>query len=116
MLKQRLQIFLTSMLFVVTAGCSLSKGNVGQVQSYVVPAVEAAWILRGEPIEFEGELWYPQDGIETILDSEVYLLMTYKGGQVFTDKIDVRPYNRLYTKFGYNQFRYFQRKEEDDSH
>ncbi len=94
-----------SLLFL--AGCATQTGNVGNVQSYMSPSVEAKWIRDGEPIEFEGELWYPADGIESLLDSEVYHIGEYKDVQIFIDKLDVRPYERLYTKYGKNQFRYF---------
>lgn len=96
------------------AGCAKPAGNVGNVQSYSAAAVEAQWIRDGEPIEFEGQMWYPADGVESLLDSEVYLLGEQRGAQFFADKTDVRPYNRLYTKFGKNQFRYFEKKDADD--
>ena len=91
-----------------------STGNVGQMQVYAYPPIEAEWIRKGEPISFEGELWYPQDGIETFLDSEIYLLGEYQEVQFFVEKLDVRPYKRLYTKFAHNQYRYFEKKEGND--
>lgn len=95
------------------SGCATQAGNTGNVVGFSTPAVEAQWIRDGEPIEFEGHLWYPADGIETLLDSEVYLVGEYRDVQVFVDKIDVRPYDRLYTKFGKNKFRYFLRKAQE---
>lgn len=94
-------------------GCSPlpSGGNVGNLQSYPTPAIEAQWIRDGRPIEFEGSVWYPADGLEAMQDSEVYLVAEYKGVQVFVDRIDVRPYERLYTKFSKNRFRYFRQKD-----
>lgn len=68
---------------------------------------EAAWIINGEPIEYEGKKWYPQDGIEILTDEEVYLLGTYRDVMFFAEKTDVRPYRRIYTQFGPNKFRYF---------
>lgn len=105
----KLTVFL-AVLVLACAGCSVSRkeGNVGQVQSYGFTDAEADWIRNGEPVEFEGQLWYPQDGIEILLDSEVQMIGEYRGLQVFVDKVDVRPYRRLYTKFGRNQFRYFE--------
>lgn len=91
-------------------GCINTQGNVGNVQSYLIPAVEAPWIRNGEPIEYEGELWYPADGTESLQDSEVFLIGEQRGIQFFVDKLDVRPYNRLYTKFGRNKFRYFKKR------
>ena len=94
------------------AGCVTQTGNVGNLQSFSAPMVEAKWIRDGEPIEFEEALWYPADGIEGLMDSEVYHVGEYKGTQVFIDKLDVRPYERLYTKYGKNQFRYFEKEKQ----
>ena len=104
--------FGVSLYLIFLAGCnsiSGAGGNVGQVQSYPAVSIEAQWIRNGEPIEFANELWYPQDGVETLLDSEVYLLGEYKGVQFFAEKIDVFPLERIYTKFGRNKFRYYEK-------
>ncbi len=102
-------IFILGVFF--WAGCG--GGNIpnrGQMDIYRFPSIEAAWVQNGEPIEFEGELWYPTDGVENLLDSEVYLVGEYRGVQFFIEKTDIRPYDRLYTKFARNRFRYFQKK------
>ncbi len=96
-----------SLLFL--AGCSHKAGNVGNLAAYKTPSGEAQWIRNGEPIQFADELWYPQDGVDILLDGEVYLIGEYKGVQFFVEKIDVQPYNRVYTKFGRNKFRIFER-------
>ncbi len=107
-----INIFFVIALLLICAGCHSSAGNIGQLQSFEVPSMEAEWIRQGEPIEFEGDLWYPQDGTESLIDSEVYLMGEIRGVQFFTDKEDVRPFERLYTKFGRNKYRYFEKKEE----
>ncbi len=78
---------------------------------FIVPEVEARWIREGESIEFEGEKWYPQDSLDYLRDDEVYYLGDYRNVQFFVEKIDVRPYDRLYTKFGQYQFRVFQKED-----
>jgi len=95
------------------AGCMSMEGNVGQMTVYATPAQEADWIRNGDPIEYEDELWYPRDRIELLLDSEVVLLGIYKEVQFFVEARDVRPYNRLYTKFGKNKFRIFGKNGND---
>ena len=100
--------------FLPAAGCQSTEGNVGRVQSYPLASVEAAWIRNGEPIEFEGRSWYPSDGVENFLDSEMDLLGEYRGVQFFADKVDIRPYERLYTKFGRNKFRFFEKRAGPD--
>ena len=98
-------------MVILISGCLTSGGNVGELQSYPFPSREAEWILNGEPIEYETDLWYPKDGVENFLDSEVYLLGEYRGVQLFVEKQDVRPYDRIYTKFGRNQYRYFEKRK-----
>lgn len=72
--------------------------------------LEPEWIRNGEPIEFEGELWFPADSIENLLDMEVYQVGVYKGIPIFIELTDVRPYDRIYTRFGKHQFRFFQKE------
>ncbi len=91
-------------------GCVSTVGNDGQLQSYSFATVEPQWIRDGEPIEFDQELWYPADDTENLTDNEVTLLTEHRGVQVFIDEKDVKPYHRLYTKFGKNKFRYFEKQ------
>ncbi len=115
-LNNILKIFFGLSSLIILSGCSsFFVNNQGQIQGVAPPKIEAEWIRNGEPIEYQGENWYPKDDTETLLDSEMFFLMNYKDVAVFVDKIDVKPYNRLYTKFGYNKFRYFERRKEDDS-
>ena len=104
--------------FVLTVGLSGCAGgsvsNGGQLESYRVPSQETEWIINGDPIEYDGKLWYPQDGIANLYDSEVYLIGEYRGVQFFVERIDVKPYNRIYTKFSRNQYRYFELKKENE--
>ena len=97
-------------LAITTTGCQSTKGNSGHMQSYLLNSTEAAWIHNGEPIEFEGGLWYPADGVEGFLDSEMLHMGNYQGVDFFTDKVDVRPFERLYTKFDTNKFRFFEKR------
>ncbi len=95
-------------------GCSHTPNqNEGQLQSYRVPDVEAGWIREGQPIEYEGKRWYPINDVEVLLDMEVYQVSEYKGVQIFVDKVDTKPYKRLYTKFAKNKFRYFEKRDHD---
>lgn len=89
--------------------------NRGMMPTYAFTNVEAEWIRNGEPIEFEGQKWYPMDGIDSLTDAEVMLMGEYREVKFFIDKIDVRPYDRLYTKFGVNKYRYFEKKLPDKS-
>ena len=95
-------------------GCaSLNANNDGQVQSYPAPVIEAAWIRNGEPIEYDVAKWYPVNDYEVLQDPEVFQVSEYKDVQVFVEKIATKPYDRLYTKFDKNKFRYFERRDND---
>ncbi len=107
------KFYMVMMAFLFLTGCYSSGGNIGQLQIYKVPVMEAEWIRNGEPIEFEKESWYPVDDVEHLLDSEVIPVGEYRGVQIFVEKVDVRPYERLYSKFNVNQFRYFEKKKDD---
>ena len=112
--RKLLRFGLCSVFIVFLGGCaSLNSGNDGQVQSYPAPAIEASWIRDGQPIEFDGYKWYPVNDFEVLEDSEVYQITEYKGVQVFVEKIAIKPYARLYTKFDKNKFRYFERRDND---
>ena len=97
-------------LVFLAAGCA-SPGGKGSNWISTSVAVEPEWIRNGEPIEFEGELWYPADSVENLLNSEVYQVGEYREIQVFVDYTDVKPYDRLYTKFSKNKFRFFQKRQ-----
>ncbi len=97
------------------AGCIRSSGgNSGQLQSYPAPLIEAGWIRNGEPIIYEGDEWYPARDVENFLDTEVFQIGEYKGVQIFVDKVDIKPYERLYTKFAKGKYRYWLRNLDND--
>ena len=101
-------------LVLFAAGCiNTSSGNSGQLQSYPAPVVEAGWIRSGEPIIYDGHKWFPVRDIEVLQDSDVYQIGEYKRVQIFVDKVDIKPYRRIYTKFAKNKFRYFERTKND---
>ncbi len=94
----------------LAGGCAAGGiNNRGMMPTYAFTNVEPEWIRNGEPIEFEGHKWYPKDGIDSLTDAEVLQIGEYRGVKFFIDKIDVRPYDRLYTKFGVNKYRYFEK-------
>lgn len=98
-------VLLSSMIVLI--GCNTSGVKPEQVK---VLSLEAAWIRNGEPIVFEGVSWYPQDDVENLFDNELYVLGEYQGVEYYVEKMDVRPYNRLYTKFGRNKYRLFEKE------
>ncbi len=103
-------IFLVSF----NSGCISSPVHDSTMMVYKVVSPEPPWIRNGEPIEFEGDLWYPRDTIDVLVDSEVLPLGEYRDVSFYLQKIDVRPYERIYTKFDANKFRVFEIKLPDD--
>ena len=96
------------------AGCvSNNSGNNGQLESYPAPVVEAGWIRNGEPLVYEEHQWFAVRDTESLMDAEVYQIGEYKGVQIFVDKVDVKPYERIYTKFAKGKYRYFERAHND---
>lgn len=110
------RIIVLSGLVLWLAGCGSLKGNIGSMPTYKIPDEEAAWIRNGEPLTFENEPWYPQDRLAVLMDSEVYKVGEDRGVMIFVEKADVRPYARLYTKFGKNKFRVFKKNCHDQDH
>ena len=105
-----LKILIVFIVAIGFIGCDANVIKRKKPKSYSIPEVEAEWVQAGHPIVFEKELWYPQDDIDILSDSEVYLLGEQDGIEFFVGIIDVRPYNRIYTKFGRNKFRIFEKK------
>ena len=110
MLKNIYNNFFVTVFCVFIVGCANFQGGSQSLPKHPFSSMEADWIRNGEPIDFEGALWFPADDIEVLLDGEVYKVGEVDGIYIFVEKRDVRPYERLYTKFDKNQFRYFEKK------
>jgi len=111
-MKKLFQYLCVGVLLAVLAGCTTC--GLERKELYPAPVTEAQWIVNGQPLEYEKTLWYPADIVENLLDDEVYLLGEYRGVQIFAEKTDVRPYERIYTKFGKHKYRAFEKKQVND--
>ncbi len=105
--RDNVLIFYFLTMILVFAGCVSSAARIPGV--YSVPQEEAGWIRNAEPIEFENELWYPVDDVENLLDEEMLPVGDYRSVNFFVEKKDIKPYERLYTKFGKHKYRVFER-------
>jgi len=107
--KNRLRSGIILLLSIVFVGChgAAQKEAVWHFRS---TTMEAEWIRNGEPMEFEDEKWYPADAIENLLDNEVYLVGQYREAALYVEMTDVRPYERLYTRFSRNKYRFFEKR------
>lgn len=75
------------------------------------PIKESAWIKEGQPIIFEDRSWYPTEDVENLLDSEMDLLGEYKDVPFYIERRQIKPFNRIYTKFGNHQYRLFKQRQ-----
>ncbi len=96
-------------LVFLMSGCIFSQGGSETSLTSSYPLSEPQWIRDGQPIEFEGAAWFPTDNVEGLLDSEVYQAGEYKGVPFFLDKTDVKPFERIYTRFAKNRYRAFEK-------
>jgi hypothetical protein len=99
----------------LVSGCVLTQGGPDRSFTSSYPLTEPQWIRDGQPIDFEGALWYPTDNVEGILDTEVYQAGEFKGEQYYLDKTDVKPFDRLYTRFAKNRYRAFEKEHDPKS-
>ena len=111
-----MKTFFLLIISIMLFGCSPVKENARATGVFAVPEQEARWIREGEPIKYEEKLWYPQDRLDILLDSEVYYEGEYRGVPFFVEKVDIKPYSRILTKFGRNRFRVFRPKKDDSSY
>ena len=102
---KKYRLYYLIVLLSAVIGCASLQAERHRIESFITPQQEEEWIRNGQPIEFDGVQWFPQDEVDILTDDEVELLGIYKGVQFFAQKVDVRPYNQLYTKFDTNKFR-----------
>ncbi len=102
---------LMAVLFLVTgvvAGCVMPQRDDNQGLITVTQLTEPVWIRNGEPVSFESEDWFPTDEVENLLENEVFQIGMYRDMPLFVERADVRPFERLYTRFSRNRYRAFQ--------
>lgn len=92
------------------AGCQFPHST-DNVMTVAAPLDEPSWIRDGEPIVYDNLKWYPTREIERFMDNEVYQVGEYRSVVFFLDKADVKPFERLYTRFAKGRYRAFERRE-----
>jgi hypothetical protein len=112
MRQNQFGIFLVSLFFIILSGCtSTSGGNYGR--DYALR--EADWIKEGKPIIFDSRTWNPTEYIENHLDSEMDYVGEFQKVPFYVERRQIKPYNRIYTKFDYHKYRLFLEKKNYDS-
>jgi hypothetical protein len=105
--RKNVLIFGFLIMCFILIGCVSSGVRVSEI--YPAPNLEPEWIRNAEPVEFENELWHPVDDLENLLDEEMLPIGVFRSVQFFVEKKDIKPYERLYTKFGKHKYRVFER-------
>ena len=108
----RTSFLMTLVVIVALSGCVFSRSGDDKLSLIGAPVSEAAWIRDGEPIKLEGENWYPTDEVENLLDNEVVQIGTYRDVLFYLDRTDVKPFDRVYTRFTKNRYRAFEKKQQ----
>ena len=93
------------------AGCSLPSRSLDSNVNASTAITEPEWIRNGEPVEIEQASWYPTDEVERLMDNEVFQIGKYKDVPVFIERVDVKPYARVYTRFEKGRYRAFEPRE-----
>jgi hypothetical protein len=91
-------------------GCGFPKSG-DNVLSVPTPVNEPEWIRSGEPILFDNQNWYPTDEVENLMDNELYKVGEYRDVPFYLEKTDVKPFDRVYTRFANNRYRAFEKRE-----
>ena len=99
-------ILVIAMMVVCCSGCVASGRGDGPGAD--TGLTEPVWIRNAEPLVFENEDWFPTDEVENLLDSEVFQIGVSRDVPFFIEKTDIRPYERLYTRFSKNRYRAFE--------
>ncbi|MEI6437462.1 MAG: hypothetical protein WCO69_01780 [Candidatus Omnitrophota bacterium] len=106
------RLFAGMMLLVLAGGgCSMPSRSLDNGAAALVAPVEAEWIRNGQPMEFDDLTWYPTDDVERLLDNEMYKIGQYKDVPVFIERIEVKPYARVYTRFEKGRYRAFEPRD-----
>lgn len=108
-MKANITVLFLVLNLALIAGCKFPQSD--NTLSVAAPLDEPSWIRDGEPIEYGGDKWYPTREIERFMDNEVYKAGEYRGVVFFLDKADVKPFERLYTRFAKGRYRAFERRE-----
>lgn len=101
-------LVMVMLAIVACAGCSLPSRALDNNVNASATAAEPGWIRNGEPIDFEKAFWYPTDEVERLMDNEVFQVGQYRDTAVFVERVDVKPYARVYTRFGKGRYRAFE--------
>lgn len=105
------KVFVLLGLVFIAAGCA-ANSQFSPGKDYA--AKEAAWIKDGKPILYDNKSWYPTEFIENHLDKEMEYIDSFQKVPFYVERRQIRPYDRLYTKFDYHKYRMFLEKKSYD--
>lgn len=97
-----------ALLILSFAGCAASQSG---SFSREYKSKEAGWIKEGKPIIFEARSWYPTEYIENHIDSEMDYVDQFQNVPFYVERRQIKPFDRIYTKFDYHKYRLFLEKK-----
>lgn len=99
-----------SVLFLAVALSGCIAGSAGRRNiDYAIK--EAGWIKEGKPIIHDDKSWYATEYIENHLDNEMEYVGEFQSVPFYVERRQIKPYNRIYTKFDYHKYRVFLEKK-----
>lgn len=102
-MKARSCILFVLLVF-MAVGCAGGQA-VGRRADYAIK--EADWVREGKPVIYENKNWYPSEYIENHLDNEMERIGEFQEVPFYVERRQIKPFNRLYTKFDYHKYRLF---------
>jgi hypothetical protein len=108
MRRKQFIIALFLILIFSLAGCAA--GYLNKPHDYTTK--EADWIRNGQPITYDNKKWYPTEYIENHLDVEMEYAGEFQKVPFYVERRQIKPFNRIYTKFDYHKYRLFTERRE----
>ncbi len=105
-MKRMLMVLLLGIF--TAAGCFLPSRALDQHANMPAISLEPEWIRNGEPLEIEKTIWYPTDEVERLMEDEMVQIGVFRNVAVFIERVDVKPYARVYTRFDRSRYRSFE--------
>ncbi|MEW6008659.1 MAG: hypothetical protein AB1629_03400 [Candidatus Omnitrophota bacterium] len=98
-------------LAIVLAGCA---GSYAARRNIDYAIKEAEWIKDGKPLIYDNKSWYATEFIENHLDNEMEYVGEFQNAPFYVERRQIKPYNRIYTKFDYHKYRLFLERKPTD--
>lgn len=106
--KKGLLTTILALLVLGAAGCATNQSGAFNKD---FSTREAGWVKEGKPIIFGSSSWYPTEYIENHLDAEMEYVDQFQNVPFYVERRQIKPFDRIYTKFDYHKYRLFLEKK-----